>query len=419
MDPNSEGNYNTDRLCYSREFLLKYDRYILDPEISTLVNQLNNNWPRVTPKKVNNRTPVDTPIVDPKSPTRYSKGYPKKKPPNTINGKCEVKNGSRNIPVKPLRLIPPPGLSKSEPIPNDGLFKANSFPSALHFSSQPAIFFGDETPKKIPSSPVFSYAEMFQTTLQYPNDPSLNFYGESKFMSLFSQPAPPIEDIEINLKPYLSLDFIEDPPQPCPPKTPTSKPLLSPRNQDISDKSPYRNSKTPQKSPRNRPVSPLDDQRLIQRQKQIDYGYRTVGYLRYRLLVPKEARKPEHPRTPKKAQGCSKRSWDGQLKKWRRDLHLWDPDNLEAFRALLNSDVVENFVAQYPELEEVVRAVREKLDNPNIKINEEDEDSDDDSNNIVRDYSHQKKPNTVRFGEENQVISEPNKQKVARTLIFN
>jgi len=254
---------------------------------------------------------------------------------------------------------------------------------------------------------------MYQTSLQFPNDPSVNFFGESKFMSLFSQPAP-IEDIEI--KPYLNLDFIEDSPQPCPPKTPTSKPLLSPRNPDISDKSPYRNSKTPQKSPRNRPVSPLDDQRLIQRQKQIDYGYRTVGYLRYRLLVPKESRKPEHPRTPKKAQGCSKRSWDGQLKKWRRDLHLWDPDNLEAFRALLNSDVVENFIAHNPELEEVVRAVREKLDNPNIKNNDEEEDSEDESNNIVS--SHQKKPNTVRLGEENQVISEPNKQKVARTLIF-
>jgi len=118
--------------------------------------------------------------------------------------------------------------------------------------------------------------------------------------------------------------------------------------------------KTPQKSPRNRPVSPLDDQRLVQRQKQIDYGYRTVGYLRYRLLVPKESRKPEHPRTPKKAQGCSKRSWDGQLKKWRRDLHLWDPDNNEVFRNLLNSEVVETLVRVNPELEDVVRAVIEK-----------------------------------------------------------
>jgi len=230
-------------------------------------------------------------------------------------------------------------------------------------------------------------------------------------MSLFSTQPAPIEDIEINLKPYLSLDFIEDPPLPCPPKTPTIKPLLSLSAPETSDKSPYRNSKTPQKSPRNRPVSPLDDQRLIQRQKQIDYGYRTVGYVHSRLMVSKGYGQPEHPRTPKKAQGCSKRSWDGQLKKWRRDLHSWDPDNLEAFRALLNSDVVENFVTQNPELEDVVRAVREKLDNPNIN-NDEEEDS------YLTTPNHMITPNTVRFGEKNQIISESNKLKVARTLIF-
>jgi len=371
-----------------------------------LSNQLNNNWPRVTPKKSCNRTPVD-------SPTRHSKCCPKKKLSNTVNGKCEVKNGCRNTLVKPLRLVPPPGLSEPELITNDGLFKANSFPSALYYNNhQTSGFFGDETPKKIPSSPTFSYADIFQATLQYPIDPSIhNFIGESKFMSLFSTQPAPIEDIEINLKPYLSLDFIEDPPLPCPPKTPTIKPLLSLSAPETSDKSPYRNSKTPQKSPRNRPVSPLDDQRLIQRQKQIDYGYRTVGYLHYRLVVSKESRKPEHPRTPKKAQGCSKRSWDGQLKKWRRDLHSWDPDNLEAFRALLNSDVVENFVTQNPELEDVVRAVREKLDNPNIN-NDEEEDS------YLTTPNHMITPNTVRFGEKNQIISEPNKLKVARTLIF-
>jgi len=127
MDPNTEGNYITGCLCYSREFLLKYERYTLDEEIATLANQLNNNWPRVTPKKSCNRTPVD-------SPTRHSKCCPKKKLSNTVNGKCEVKNGCRNTLVKPLRLVPPPGLSKSEPIPNDGLFKANSFPSSLYFN---------------------------------------------------------------------------------------------------------------------------------------------------------------------------------------------------------------------------------------------------------------------------------------------
>jgi len=126
------------------------------------------------------------------------------------------------------------------------------------------------------------------------------------------------------------------------------------------------------KSP-NRPISPLDEQRLLQRQKQIDYGYRTVGYLRYRLLVSKDQRKPDHPRTPKKTQGCSKRSWDGQLKKWRRDLHLWDPDNIDAFRALLNSDLVVSIIAANPELDDIVKIVREKMDNPTANLNADDE----------------------------------------------
>ena len=32
-----------------------------------------------------------------------------------------------------------------------------------------------------------------------------------------------------------------------------------------------------------------------------------------------------HPETPDVRQICSKRSFDGQAKKWRRELHLWDP----------------------------------------------------------------------------------------------
>ncbi len=31
-----------------------------------------------------------------------------------------------------------------------------------------------------------------------------------------------------------------------------------------------------------------------------------------------------HPRSPDRYQGCSKRSWDGQIKKWRKLLHQWD-----------------------------------------------------------------------------------------------
>jgi hypothetical protein len=188
---------------------------------------------------------------------------------------------------------------------------------------------------------------------------------------------------------------------------------------------PYRSSRTPinnNKSshhgiPTGRPISPLDEQRLVQRQKQIDYGYRTVGYLRYRLLVPKEKRKPEHPRTPKKAQGCSKRSWDGQLKKWRRDLHLWDPDNMEAFKALLNSDLVESIVVGNPELAEIVRVVRDKLENPNANDDDDDSASDQESTNDIKvalvGSSPVNTPPDCKISE-----SESRLDRVARTLVF-
>jgi len=82
----------------------------------------------------------------------------------------------------------------------------------------------------------------------------------------------------------------------------------------------------------------IDIHQLEQRQKQIDYGHQTLGYIRYRLLVPKERRGRDDPRTPKKSQTCSKRSWEGQIKKWRRELHKWDPEDSSEFMAWLDSD---------------------------------------------------------------------------------
>jgi len=220
--------------------------------------------------------------------------------------------------------------------------------------------------------------------------------------------------------------------------TPSSLMTTQSESQYFSPKSssstPYKSPSSPlvrftsSKSPRSpiRPISPLDEQRLAQRQKQIDYGYRTVGYLRYRLLVAKDHRKPEHPRTPKKTQGCSKRSWDGQLKKWRRDLHLWDPDNVDAFKALLNSDLVVSIIAANPELAEIVDIVKEKLENPNPDFDDDDfgEDSElSNSSSIIplnqslptlpsENGSYEKKV-SPRIGDDSKVHN-----KVARTLVF-
>ncbi len=53
-----------------------------------------------------------------------------------------------------------------------------------------------------------------------------------------------------------------------------------------------------------------------------------MGYQLYEQAVPKPQRKyreETHPVTPDHKQTCSKRSWDGQIKVWRRRLHLWTP----------------------------------------------------------------------------------------------
>jgi len=149
--------------------------------------------------------------------------------------------------------------------------------------------------------------------------------------------------------------------------------------------------------------SPLDDNRLKQRQKQIDYGHRTIGYLRYRLLVPKEKRQPEHPRTPKKSQPCSKRSWDGQLRKWRRELHRWDPDDLEAFRSLLFSDFVAGLISSSPGLKEIFMSIQERGFSNSL----------DDDEQFLLDPPQQNQSN-----KKDSTQKESEFEKVARTLVF-
>ena len=76
--------------------------------------------------------------------------------------------------------------------------------------------------------------------------------------------------------------------------------------------------------------SETDPRKLEQRQKQISFGKNSLAYQRYLEKVPIKKRRfdlinSDHPRTPNIARDVSKRTFDGQLKAWRRQLHLWDP----------------------------------------------------------------------------------------------
>lgn len=69
--------------------------------------------------------------------------------------------------------------------------------------------------------------------------------------------------------------------------------------------------------------------RFSQREKQLLVGKGTRGYRRFLRDIPKGSRKSGDPATPRVAEQCSKRAFDGRLKQWRILLHAFSPRESE------------------------------------------------------------------------------------------
>eukprot|EP00055_Hartaetosiga_balthica_P012034 m.56998 g.56998 ORF g.56998 m.56998 type:complete len:163 (-) comp7818_c0_seq1:303-791(-) len=82
---------------------------------------------------------------------------------------------------------------------------------------------------------------------------------------------------------------------------------------------------TPERSQRPKLTPEALERRKAQREKQIGFGKNTPEYAKYKALL-KEKKVKARIRTPDPVRNVSKRCFDGLLRKWRKELHEYDPE---------------------------------------------------------------------------------------------
>uniref|UniRef100_A0A0N4V2R8 SLBP_RNA_bind domain-containing protein n=1 Tax=Enterobius vermicularis TaxID=51028 RepID=A0A0N4V2R8_ENTVE len=66
-----------------------------------------------------------------------------------------------------------------------------------------------------------------------------------------------------------------------------------------------------------------DKKILEKRTKEIGRAKEKPVYARYLNEVPRNERTRDHPKTPNKYINYSRRSWDSQIRRWKRALYIW------------------------------------------------------------------------------------------------